>query len=139
VTYRVLSKRTCPRCGGRKGFYAEACRRCKEPNRALLGRKGPNHPAWKGGKDIDRDGYVRTYSPEHPWPRSNGYVREHVRVMELHIGRRIGPDEVVHHSDHDKLNNELGNLELLKRGEHSSHHRAEDTHKRERDALGRFA
>lgn len=132
-------RRICPKCGGKKDFYAAHCRGCAEWPKALLGRRGPDHPTWKGGFIIDRDGYIRTYAPDHPWPRKGGYVLEHVRLVELAIGRRLESDECVHHVDHDKQNNDLANLQLVKRGEHSAAHRAEDHHLRERDALGRFA
>lgn len=88
---------------------------------------------------LDKDGYLKRYAPDHPWPRKGGYVRENVRIMESHIGRRIGRGEVVHHRDHDKSNNALDNLELLTHGEHSRRHRIEDTHLASRDAHGRFA
>jgi hypothetical protein len=107
-------------------------------------RKGAEHPAWKGGVHFT-EGYLRTYHPEHPWPRKGGYIREHIRVMELHLGRRLRPNELVHHKDHNKLNNDLANLELLERGAHSRLHRAEDlaerpeVFRRRRDAAGRFA
>ena len=88
---------------------------------------------------VDRDGYIKTYAPDHPWPRKGGYIRENIRVMELHIGRRITRGEAVHHVDHDRTNNRLGNLALLSHSEHSKLHRASDIHRRERDAKGRFA
>lgn len=47
----------------------------------------------------------------------------HVVLMEEHLGRRLGPDEVVHHRDEDKHNNDLGNLELMTRAEHARLHR----------------
>ena len=133
-----VTKRTCPKCGGQKDFYASACRRCTTPGKPLKGVSGENHPAWRGGFRYDRDGYIRTYAPDHPWPRRGGYVCEHVRVMELHIGRRLNKDECAHHIDGDKTNNRLNNLKLMDRGEHSSHHRKRDWHKRQRDELGRF-
>ena len=104
----------------------------------LLGRTGPEHPAWKGGQRIDRDGYIRTYAPDHPWPRKSGYVPEHVRLMELQVGRRLRPDESVHHVNGNRQDNDLANLELTTRGEHSRHHRALDIHRRQRDDRGRF-
>ena len=135
----LTPNRVCPMCGSRKGFYAKTCRGCSPKQQPLLGKKGPAHPAWKGGQEIDRDGYIRTYAPEHPWPRKNGYVRENVRVMELHLGRRLLPHEVVHHKDHDRRNNSLGNLEIKTTGQHSREHRLVDTCRRQRDTAGRFA
>jgi hypothetical protein len=88
---------------------------------------------------LDKDGYLKRYAPDHPWPRKGGYVREHVRMMELNIGRRIKSGEVVHHKDHDHTNNALDNLELLTHSEHSRLHRASDTHRKKRDSKGRFA
>lgn len=139
IPLTVGLKRKCPQCGKSKDFYAVKCRVCTIPGKPLLGKRGPNHPAWKSGKTLDKDGYVKTYAPDHPWPRKGGYVRENVRVMELTIGRRIAPDESVHHKDANRQNNRLDNLELMKRGQHSSHHRKIDSASRRRNALGRFA
>jgi hypothetical protein len=133
-----VTTRTCPSCGGPKDYYAKACRGCSPKQRPLLGKKGAAHPTWKGGQAVDRDGYIRTYAPDHPWPRRGGYVLEHVRVMEIHLGRRMRRTEAVHHKDHDRQNNDLSNLEVLERGQHSSHHRKLDSHLRERDKSGRF-
>ena len=125
-------------CGASTNRDARTCRSCMTHGKPLSGKSGAQHPAWKGGQTVDRDGDIRTYAPNHRWPRRSGYVLEHVRVMELAIGRRIAPNEVVHHKDHDKQNNELGNLELMTRGEHPRHHRDHDVNLRERDSSGRF-
>jgi hypothetical protein len=63
---------------------------------------------------------------------------EHVCVVELSLGRRMNPGEVVHHRDHNKQNNALMNLDVRQAGEHSRHHRRLDIHRRRRDVLGRF-
>ena len=135
----ILNCRTCPKCLGPKSGTARMCQKCAPPRPGHTGIKGANHPAWKRGYQIDRDGYQRTYSPDHPWPRKGGYVLEHVRVMEISIGRRIERGEVVHHIDHDRTNNSIENLLLLTHSEHSRLHRADDSHRRGRDTLGRFA
>jgi hypothetical protein len=129
----------CPSCAGPKDFYAKRCRACAEWAKPLAGRKGPDHPAWRGGQRLDDDGYIRTYAPSHPWPRRGGYVPEHVRVVELAMGRRIAPGEVVHHKNHDRRDNRLENLEVLAASVHSRHHRQLDTHLRVRLPNGRFA
>lgn len=40
-------------------------------------------------------------------------VLEHRYVMEQHLGRKLRPEETVHHKNGDKTFNELGNLELF--------------------------
>lgn len=50
-------------------------------------------------------------------------IKEHIKVMEEHIGRKLKPNEVVHHIDFNKINNDISNLKLMTRGEHSSLHR----------------
>lgn len=102
------------------------------------GKTGSDHPCWKGGKITDRDGYVRSWAPNHPWPRK-GYMMEHVRIMELKIGRRLLRSECVHHKDHDRKNNSPENLQLMTRSEHSKLHRAEDFHSFKKGSNGRFA
>ena len=52
----------------------------------------------------------------------SGYQREHVFVMEAVLGRRLEDDEVVHHIDNDKTNNDISNLQLMSHGEHTSLH-----------------
>ncbi len=95
------------------------------------------HPAWKGGRLIDSDGYIRIWKPKHQWPRK-GYILEHVMVMENVIGRKIRIDECVHHKDHNRQNNVIGNLELLLRSDHSRKHRALDKHNLVKGYHGRF-
>ena len=105
--------------------------------RGWPGKKRSAHPCWKGGQITDRDGYIQTWAPDHPWPRK-GYLREHVRVMELHIGRQLRATECVHHKDHNRKNNKLENLELTTRSAHSKAHRKKDAHKLKRDERGRW-
>lgn len=54
-----------------------------------------------------------------------GYVREHVYVMEQHIGRKLIDDEIVHHIDRNKQNNAIENLQLMTHGEHTVLHNKE--------------
>lgn len=49
-------------------------------------------------------------------------VSLHRVVMEQILGRPLRPDEVVHHKDHDRHNNDPSNLEVLTHQEHSAHH-----------------
>lgn len=49
-------------------------------------------------------------------------VDEHRLAMERLIGRRLGQNEVVHHIDGDKSNNDLTNLVLMSRSDHARMH-----------------
>ncbi len=62
---------------------------------------------------IKKDGYVLLWMPGHHLASKQGYVREHRLVMERKLGRRLLPDEVVHHIDDDRANNDPDNLELF--------------------------
>lgn len=121
---RQWEKDICPQCGGIKSKRAKRCFICNQP---LKGLKGPNHPAWKGGQMRDKDGYIKTYAPDHPYgARASGYVRENIRVMELHLSRRLLPNEIVHHEDENIDNNDISNLCLMDAGEHARMHRKRD-------------
>ena len=60
--------------------------------------------------------------PEHPHATKQGYVLHHRIVMENSIGRVLSTDEVVHHKDENKKNNNLNNLEVLSRAAHQRLH-----------------
>jgi len=71
----------------------------------------------------------------------NKFKSAHILVMETFLGRVLNKSEVVHHIDHDKLNNDIDNLCLLTRKGHGRLHRFEDFLlgiKNIRDSLGRL-
>ena len=68
--------------------------------------------AWKGGRILDKTGYVLRHVPDHPHANSGGYVREHRLVMEKALGCYLEQNEVVHHVDGNRQNNSPENLEL---------------------------
>lgn len=72
---------------------------------------GAVHPGWKGGRHLDKTGYVLVYLPDHP-AAQNGYYREHRLVMEAVLGRYLTKDEVVHHKNDNKQDNDPENLVL---------------------------
>ena len=92
-------------------------------------RAGEGHPDWKGGRIVDRNGYVFLFRPEHPecirvnemrrlkanggYYRKEKYIQEHRLVMEEHLGRYLNPNEVVHHLNGQRADNRLSNLVLF--------------------------
>lgn len=74
------------------------------------------HPFWKGGRTIDKSGYVLIHVGRRK------YIREHRLVVEKKIGRKLLPTESVHHINGVKHDNRLENLELFSsNGRHLAH------------------
>lgn len=92
---------------------------------ARFRQAGQNNPAWKGGRMIDKRGYVLIWMPDHPEANRHGQVREHRLVMEGVLGRRLNRKEVVHHKNCMRNDNRPENLEIY--GSNADHLRAELT------------
>ena len=116
-------------------------------NNHQFGIRGENNVSWKGGRRISTYGYILIKMSDHPFAFDDGYYPEHRLVAEKYLlndensvlidGKRyLSPEFVVHHKDKNRKNNNVDNLEVMKKGEHVSLHNYE----REmlRDNLGRF-
>jgi len=79
---------------------------------------GNRHPRWKGGKIKKKTGYIAFLKPDHHRATSDGYVLEHILVAEEKYGKKILLENIVHHIDGDKVNNEPENLYLCEDMEH---------------------
>ena len=75
---------------------------------------------------VDTDGYVLVFMPEHPRAYKSGslkgYVAEHIVVAERMIHRPLAPEETVHHLDQDKAHNDHTNLLVLENSQHIKLH-----------------
>lgn len=126
-------RKTCSKaCDGerKRTMYAGS----DNPN---YGNRGPKNPNFKTGEKLSRYGYKMIYKPEHPNAQKDGYILEHRLVMSEFLGRPLGSDEHIHHKDENKLNNNISNLEIISKSEHSKLHRKNTTIIR--DDLGRIA
>jgi transcriptional regulator of aromatic amino acid metabolism len=86
----------------------------------LTALSSDRNPCWNGGKTIEQ-GYVKI-SSNAICPKRK---REHQIVMENYIGRELKEDEVVHHIDGNKQNNNINNLALMDRSAHARLHSIE--------------
>ena len=109
---RRCRKVECPVCG--KSYFQlldGTPRTCSQS----CARKGE----WKSGvhdyQKVDvryRDGYRLKRCYGHPRAEKNGWVSEHVLVMEQKLGRHLILGEYVHHKNGNRSENDPENLEL---------------------------
>jgi hypothetical protein len=99
-------------------------------------KKKISESRFKGGighKKIRHDGYISVYFPDHPCSSVDGYVMEHILVMEAIIGRHLNDDECVHHINFIKTDNRASNLQVMTINEHMSYHMTIRNQKRRND------
>jgi len=68
---------------------------------------GSGNNRWSGGRRLDKNGYVILTHD-----KDTGERREHRIVMARHLGRKLYPDEMVHHKNGVRDDNRIENLEL---------------------------
>jgi len=103
----------------------EYCSRSCASHLKGVGRKGQKTGPQCGRiykRQQDKDGYIKVYARNHPFVDGRLMAMEHVLVMEIAIGRRLVCGEVVHHINHNKQDNRIENLELMKRADHCRLH-----------------
>lgn len=70
-----------------------------------------------------RNGYILELKNDERY--SGTHISQHRLVMEKHLGRNLSKDEVVHHIDKNKSNNNIENLMLLTKSDHARIHSKE--------------
>jgi hypothetical protein len=86
----------------------------------MLLERVSHHGMQETGKGwIDKRGYRWIYIVENGRRRAK---REHRDVMEKHLGRKLLPEEVVHHKNGNTSDNRPENLEIMLWGPHTTAH-----------------
>lgn len=97
-----------------KKFCSRSCVSSFTKNGAFKPKE--QHWNWKGGKYIDKLGYVNM--------RINGrQTKEHTVIIEKEIGRCMNKNEVVHHVNGIRNDNRIENLRLMTNSEHTKLHK----------------
>ena len=99
------------------------CRPCLLQLRSELGKRrcAGQTPAIgeRCVRSVRKNKYEFEYFPSHPNAHKDGWVLYHRVVVERSIGRNLLEAEVVHHIDHNTLNNDISNLEIIEsKGRH---------------------
>src|SRR3990167_5369370 len=85
-------------------------------------REGKRKPPPLGSTFINKAGYVQVKMVSGPFL----WILEHHLIVEQSLGRALRKDEVVHHIDGQKTNNNLTNLFLCTRKQHMLLHQSLD-------------
>ena len=84
---------------------------------------------WNVEKVVSKGQYQYGIVKNHPHKTKNNYVLLHRIIMENQIQRLLDKEEVVHHIDYNKMNNDISNLRLMNRLEHMKLHANDKTRK----------
>ena len=96
---------------GNKGYWLNKKRSIE--TKLKISQASKNRIRTHIGKKRTVAGYIKIYLPEHHRAQKDGYVLEHIVIMEQKIGKRIDRDECVHHINGIKDDNRIENLVVI--------------------------
>jgi len=109
---------TCPQCNRIKDDRAILCIACwNKSGNARRGIFTGNYPR------VKRDGYISIHYPSHPKSGNQGYIDEHIIILERKLGRYLKVNEICHHINGQKDDNRPENLIAVSHSKHSQLHR----------------
>lgn len=102
-------------------------------NNHQYGMKGDKNASWVSDKRISSYGYVLVRQLDHPFRNGDDFVFEHRLVAEKYLldesnsvqingVKYLSPAFVVHHLNFDRTDNDIKNLVVMPRGEHTGMH-----------------
>jgi intein/homing endonuclease len=113
----------CKECGSSENVITSPNAKFRGYCRVCMYRVHRAKPTWKGGRSLDKDGYVRLSGHrDHPEANQHGQILEHRYVMEKFLGRYLASGELVHHINEIKDDNRIENLEIVSSGDHMRKH-----------------
>lgn len=77
-------------------------------------KKGNLSNNWKGGLQKRHGRFYLTLP--------TGRIARYIHFMEVHLGRKLKSNEVVHHINGIKTDDRLENLEVMTRSDHNKYH-----------------
>ena len=96
----------------------DKCSKCK-----WYARKNVKHPRWNKDADCISNGYrmirLDRNNPYFSMAKADDLVMEHRYVMAQSLGRCLKTSELVHHKNHNRLDNRIENLQLVGIDEHT--------------------
>lgn len=109
-----------PSKAGRSKYCSNLCKyEYRVRPSGLVYKLKVKNPSWFRRLEVvkpNAKGYIeRHYGKE--------FLKEHRKVMQDFIGRKLSPNEVVHHKNGIKTDNRIENLEIMSKSHHDSIHR----------------
>ena len=128
-------------------FNSDKSNKFSGENNHQYGLKGRLNSSWKSDSRISSYGYRLIRCLTHPFRNSDDFVFEHRLIAEKYLltsectveidgVKYLSSDYVVHHKDFNKRNNEVDNLEIMKKEDHITLHNIRAN--RKRNKLGQY-